>query len=115
MICLSVSLDQFRPWSFGADWIIRDTGNGPGMMVQVMTPLGIHGARLAGRWKNILTPPISQRILSGTQRQNQVGELDMSQNLEEGQHSAYTMEPHKTKSLNMEKLMPETKEYFLSQ
>jgi hypothetical protein len=38
------------------DWIIRDTGNGPGMMVQTRKR-GVHGTRLMGRWKNILTRP----------------------------------------------------------
>ncbi len=40
------------------DWIIRDTGNGPGMMVQIKSVFGLHGARFAGRFKNILTPSI---------------------------------------------------------
>ena len=39
------------------DWVIRDTGYGPGMVAEIRKR-GVHGARLVGRWKNILTPSV---------------------------------------------------------
>ncbi|KAE8443031.1 hypothetical protein EG329_002425 [Mollisiaceae sp. DMI_Dod_QoI] len=96
------------------DWIIRDTGNGPGMMVQVKSIFGIHGARFAGRWKNILTPSIFAtdtfwyRFLhSGKSR---LGNWICRRVWKKASSVPLTMEPYKTKSSNMEKLIPETQD-----
>ncbi|KUJ18470.1 FAD/NAD(P)-binding domain-containing protein [Mollisia scopiformis] len=96
------------------DWVIRDTGNGPGMMVQIRSLFGIHGARFAGRWKNILSPSIFStdtfwyRFLhSGKSR---LGNFICKRIWKKASTVPYTMEPYKTKSSNMEKLMPETKD-----
>lgn len=95
------------------NWVIRDTGNGPGMMVQIKSLFGINGARFAGRWKNILTPSIFAtdsfwyRFLhSGKSR---LGNFICRRIWAKANTVPLTMEPYKTKSSNMEKLIPETK------
>lgn len=97
------------------NWVIRDTGNGPGMMVQIRSFLGIHGARFAGRWKNILTPSIFAidtfwyRFLHSGK--NRLGNFICRRIWAKANTVPLSMEPYKTKSANMEKLMPETKKY----
>jgi dimethylaniline monooxygenase (N-oxide forming) len=95
------------------DWIIRETGNGPGMMVEVRKR-GIHGAALVGRWKNIFTPSIfitssfCYRFLhSGKSR---LGSWICSKVWSKASTVPLTMEPYKTGGENLEKLMPETGE-----
>jgi dimethylaniline monooxygenase (N-oxide forming) len=97
------------------NWVIRDTGNGPGMMVQVRSILGIHGARFVGRWKNILTPSI---FATGTfwyrflhSGKSRLGNFICRRIWAKANTVPLTMEPYKTKSSNMEKLVPETKRY----
>ncbi len=40
------------------DWVIRDTGNGPGTMLNIKQIGDFNPARLAGRWKSIISPTI---------------------------------------------------------
>lgn len=95
------------------DWIIRETGNGPGMMVQVRKH-GVHGARLIGRYKNILTPSIFStasfwyRFLhSGKSR---IGNWILKKVWAKASTVPLKMSPYDKKSPNMEKLRPETGE-----
>ncbi|KAK0108732.1 hypothetical protein ONS96_002578 [Cadophora gregata f. sp. sojae] len=93
------------------DWIIRETGNGPGMMVQVRKR-GVHGARLIGRFKNILTPSIFSvdsfwyRFLhSGKSR---LGNWICKKVWAKASSVPLSMSPYDKKCPNMEKLKPET-------
>lgn len=95
------------------DWVIRETGNGPGMFV-VPRKGGVHLQRFAGRYKNVLTPSIFSldtcwyRFLhSGKSR---IGNWIFKKVWAKASSAPLTMGPYKTKtkSSNMEKLMPET-------
>lgn len=95
------------------DWIIRETGNGPGMMVQIRKR-GVHGARLAGRFKNILTPSIFSMdsfwyrfFHSGKSR---LGNWICRKVWAKASSVPLTMSPYDKKCPNMEKLKPETGE-----
>ncbi len=95
------------------DWIIRENGNGPGMMVEVRK-YGVHGARLIGRWKDTLSPSIFKTsgfwytfLQSG---QSKLGSWILRRVWAKASTAPLTMEPYKTKSANIEKLMPETRE-----
>ena len=94
------------------DWVIRDTGNGPGMMVEVRKR-GIHGGILSGRWKNILTPSIFStatfwyRFLHSGK--SKLGSWLCKRAWEKAYMTPLAMEPYKTNSENIKKLYPETK------
>jgi cation diffusion facilitator CzcD-associated flavoprotein CzcO len=95
------------------DWVIRETGNSPGLMAEVRKH-GVHGAILVDRWKNILTPSIFSTtgfwynfLHSGKSR---MGYWICRSLWAKASTAIFTMEPYKTKSPNMEKLMPETPE-----
>ncbi|KAL2060367.1 hypothetical protein VTL71DRAFT_9762 [Oculimacula yallundae] len=95
------------------DWIIRETGNGAGMMIQVRKR-GVHGARLVGRYKNILTPSIFStgsfwyRFLhSGKSR---IGDWLVKKFWSKASTVPLSMSPYDKKCSNMEKLQPETKD-----
>jgi dimethylaniline monooxygenase (N-oxide forming) len=94
------------------DWVIRETGNGPGVLGQIKT-WGVHGGRFAGRYKDILTPSIFStgsfwyRFLhSGKSR---IGNWIFKKVWQKASSVPFTLEPYKTKSPNMDKLRPETK------
>lgn len=95
------------------DWVIRDTGNGPGMMVEARKR-GIHGTVFTGRWKNILTPSIFStngfwyRFLHSGK--SKLGSWICKRVWAKASSTPLTMGPYKTKSANIEKLYPETKE-----
>jgi dimethylaniline monooxygenase (N-oxide forming) len=94
------------------DWVIRDTGNGPGMMVEARKR-GYHGAIFTGRWKNILTPSIFAvnnfwyRFLHSGK--SKLGTWLCRRIWAKASSAPLTMEPYKTKSPNIEKLYPETR------
>ena len=94
------------------DWVIRDTGNGPGMMVEARKR-GYHGAIFSGRWKNILTPSIFSingfwyRFLHSGK--SKLGNWLCRRMWAKASSAPLTMEPYKTKSANIEKLYPETR------
>lgn len=97
------------------DWIIREDGNGPGMMAEVRLRGGIHGAMLAGRWKNILTPSIFSVggfwynfLMSG---KNRFGSWLFKTFWAKASVAPLKMGPYSKKCENAEKLMPETGEY----
>ncbi|TVY24203.1 FAD-dependent monooxygenase [Lachnellula hyalina] len=94
------------------DWVIREEGNGPGMMIQ-FKQYGIHGARLAGRWKSIMSPSIFactgwcyEFFHSGKIK---LGNWMFSRFWEKASTAPLTMAPYKKKCSNTEKLMPETR------
>jgi cation diffusion facilitator CzcD-associated flavoprotein CzcO len=95
------------------EWVIRDTGNGPGMMVESRKK-GYHGAIFSGRWKNIFTPSIFStdsfwyRLLHSGK--SNLGSWLCRRLWAKFSSSPLTMEPYKTKSANIEKLYPETRE-----
>jgi dimethylaniline monooxygenase (N-oxide forming) len=98
------------------DWVIRETGNGPSVMGSMKTR-GVHGARFAGRFKDILTPSIFStntfwyRFLhSGNSR---LGSWIFRKVWEKVSSVPFTMEPYKTKCPNMEKLMPESQKWVI--
>ncbi|RDW67767.1 hypothetical protein BP6252_09163 [Coleophoma cylindrospora] len=94
------------------DWVIRapGDGNGPGMMVQVRKG-GKHAAALMGRWKSFISPSVFSTAgfwynfwHSG---QNRFGFWLRSKMWETMGRAPFGMEPYKTKSENMSKLLPE--------
>ena len=95
--------------------VIRETGNGPGMTVQVMQTGGIHVARLAGRWKNILTPPIFSldtfwyRFLRSGKEQ--AGFMDIPGGVKSASKVPLSRELYNTKCSNVGQLRLETGEY----
>lgn len=95
------------------DWVIRDTGNGPGMMVELKS-CGVQGARFLGRWKGAFLPSIFRTdgfryrfLQSGA---SSLGTWFCSKMWSLASKAPLAMGPYKTKCENMEKLMPETKE-----
>ncbi|KAL3423563.1 flavin-binding monooxygenase-like protein [Phlyctema vagabunda] len=92
------------------DWVIRETGNGAGMMVQVRKN-GKHGALLMGRWKAFISPSLFVStgfwynfLHSG---KNRLGAWLRKQMWAKMGTAPFGMEPYKTKSANMQKLKPE--------
>lgn len=96
------------------DWVIRESGNGPGMLVQTRLKFGIHGAKFAGRWKNILIPSIFNtdsfwyRFLHS--EKSKLGTWICSRVWAKASTAPLGMEPYKSGGSNMEKLLPETRE-----
>jgi len=95
------------------DWIIRETGNGPAMMLEVRRH-GIHGAIFTGRFKNILTPSIfsTDSFWYGFlhSEKSKIGTWICSMVWNKASKTPLRMEPYKTKSSNIAKLSPETRE-----
>lgn len=95
------------------DWIIRDTGNGPGMLIQLRKG-GVHGARLVGRWKNILSPTIFTvegfwyRFLHSGK--SKLGTWIFKKVWQKASTVPMSQEPYKSGGPNVEKLKPETGE-----
>jgi len=95
------------------DWIIRETGNGPSMMIETKV-LGSHAARLVGRWKNIFTPSIFSttgfwyRFLHS--ETSKLGAWICSRIWAKASSAPLSSGPYKVRSPNIEMLMPETKE-----
>lgn len=95
------------------DWIIRDTGNGPSMMLEVKMG-GVHGARFMGRWKNVFLPSIFKTegfwykfLHSG---ESSFGNWLCTKLWSIASKGPLSMGPYKQKSSNIQKLMPETRE-----
>jgi dimethylaniline monooxygenase (N-oxide forming) len=95
------------------DWIIRDTGNGIGMMLQTRRR-GVHGARFLARWNQVVLPSIFivgsfwYRFLHSGK--NRLGTWICDTVWRNASKVPFTQDPYTTKSSNMEKLMPETRE-----
>jgi dimethylaniline monooxygenase (N-oxide forming) len=98
------------------DWVIRETGNGPGVLGALKT-LGnrVHGARFAGRFKDVLTSSYFStdgfwyRFLHS--RKSRLGSWIFKRVWAKVSSVPFTMEPYKSKSANIEKLIPETKQH----
>ena len=95
------------------DWVIRDNGNGAGMMLEVKMG-GIHGAQFMGRWKNALIPSIFNtegfwyRIFhSGS---STIGNWLCTKLWSIASRAPFSMSPYNKNSENIKKLMPETQE-----
>lgn len=96
------------------DWVIRENGNGPGMMIQ-FKQYGIHAGRFAGRFKSIMSPSIFactgwcyEMFHSGNSK---VGNWIFSKFWRKASTKPLTMAPYKKNCSNIEKLMPETQEF----
>jgi len=95
------------------DWVIRDTGNGPSMMLEVKMG-GVHGALFMGRWKNAFLPSIFNTegfwykfLHSGA---SSFGNWLCTKMWSVASKGPLSMGPYRAKSNNIQKLMPETKE-----
>lgn len=95
------------------DWVVRDTGNGPSMMVEVKMG-GVHGGIFLGRWKDAFLPSIfrtegfSYRFFhSGA---NSFGTWLCTKLWSIASKGPLSMGPYRPKSNNIQKLIPETRE-----
>ncbi|KAH8821299.1 hypothetical protein F5884DRAFT_816850 [Xylogone sp. PMI_703] len=94
------------------DWVIRESGNGPGLMLEVRVLGGIHAYRFAGRWRNIFTPSIFSlgnfwyRFLQSGQ--NGFGSWFLNKFWSNAIKTPLSMGPYKVDCENTRKLRPET-------
>ncbi len=103
------------------DWVIRQVGegNGPGLMVELRKWWGHHPAIFTGRWKNVWMPSIWNtegwwwRFLhSGT---NCLGTWLNKRVWRKIAETTIKLEPYKTGSENVKKLMPESERFEIYQ
>ncbi|RFU23562.1 hypothetical protein B7463_g12776, partial [Scytalidium lignicola] len=94
------------------DWVIRESGNGPGMMLEVRVLGGIHAYRFAGRWRDIFTPSIFSldtfwyRFLHSGK--NKLGTWIINRFWKSAIKTPLSMGPYKVDCENIRKLKPET-------
>lgn len=95
------------------DWIIRESGNGPGLMLEVRLLGGrLHGGHFAGRWKNIFNPSIFSvenfwyRFLHSGQ--SSLGTWIINRFWAKAYETPLKLGPYKHDSENTRKLIPET-------